>query len=411
MNIVCAPTGIVDIRHPGQGILDISNAGFEEILLDFSLCCSLGDLEKSEMEENELAELRATSKCNVEGFFAGCQNKKLASNVAYAPHLAWNTKRNDLNSLLLEFAIESIGICEEAGCQYLIVEPLVAGIAHGMEWQENQEFYLKLADAARNKNVMILLKNQCKNTNGHLVRGICSDGQEAAQWVDSLNEEVGGTFFGFCLDIGICNLCGQNMYEYICDLGDRVKAVIIRDNDGLNDTSMLPFTSVSHGQPKTDWLSVIRGLREIGFDGHLILKFTDTAAAFSPILRPQLMQLAKGVADYFKWQIEIENLLKKYNKIVLFGAGNMCRNYMKCYGEKYPPLFTCDNNQKMWGSKFCGLEIKSPESLKDIPSDCVIFICNVYYREIEKQLREMGIMNPIEFFNDEYMPSFYFDRI
>ena len=23
----------------------------------------------------------------------------------------------------------------------------------------------------------------------------------------------------------------------------------------------------------------------------------------------------------------------------------------------------------------------------------------------------MGIQNPIEFFNDEYMPSFYFDRL
>ena len=89
----------------------------------------------------------------------------------------------------------------------------------------------------------------------------------------------------------------------------------------------------------------------------------------------------------------------------------MCRNYMKCYGEKYPPLFTCDNNPNMWGKEFCGLEIKSPEVLKEISSDCAIFICNVYYREIEKQLRTMGIRNSIEFFNDEYMPSFHFDRI
>lgn len=86
----------------------------------------------------------------------------------------------------------------------------------------------------------------------------------------------------------------------------------------------------------------------------------------------------------------------------------MCKNYMTAYGETYPPLFTCDNNEKLWGSQVCGLEVKSPEALKDLPEESGIFICNIYYREIEQQLREMGIEN-IEFFNDEYMPSFYLD--
>ena len=89
----------------------------------------------------------------------------------------------------------------------------------------------------------------------------------------------------------------------------------------------------------------------------------------------------------------------------------MCRNYMKNYGEKYPPLFTCDNDSRLWGSTFCGLEVKSPHALKEVPEDCGIFICNIYYREIEEQLRKMGIEKNVEYFNDEYMPSFYFDRV
>ena len=120
---------------------------------------------------------------------------------------------------------------------------------------------------------------------------------------------------------------------------------------------------------------------------------------------------ARSVAEYFKWQIEIEQILKRYSAIVLFGAGNMCRNFIKCYGEKYAPLFTCDNNQVLWGTSFCGLEVKPPEALRSLPEGCAILICNIYYREIEKQLRQMGVGNPIEFFNDEYMPSFYFDRL
>ena len=83
---------------------------------------------------------------------------------------------------------------------------------------------------------------------------------------------------------------------------------------------------------------------------------------------------------------------------------------MKNYGEEYPPLYTCDNNPATWGQTFEGLEIKNPQELKNLPADCAIYICNVYYNEIEKQLREMGIENPIERYNDEYLPSMYTDR-
>lgn len=123
-----------------------------------------------------------------------------------------------------------------------------------------------------------------------------------------------------------------------------------------------------------------------------------------------MIPVYKEILDYFDLQINIEKDLKKYDRIVLFGAGNMCRNYMKCYGEKYPPLFTCDNNEKLWGTSFCGLEVKPPKALKKLPQGCVVLICNIYYREIERQLRELGVEN-IGFFNDEYMPSFYFDRL
>lgn len=257
----------------------------------------------------------------------------------------------------------------------------------------------------------ILFQNHCREVNGHFLRGEYSDALELAQQIDALNFETGTENYGACVDTGALNLCGQDMYEYICTLGNRTKAVIIRENDGQHDYAMLPFTSVANGQSQMDWLGVIRGLREIGFDGALVMEFGDTASAFSPLLRPQLLTLAKSIADYFKWQIEIENSLKKYKSIVLFGAGNMCRNYMKCYGQEYPPLFTCDNNSSRWGEMFCGLEVKSPNALKELPKESGIFICNIYYREIEQQLRDMGIENDIVYFNDEYMPSFYFDRL
>ncbi len=426
MNILCAPCGLISLERPQKGIADLASAGFEGILLDAAMCCPPQELEllgrhqnfpQKDQEEPKRKQLVRVSehpeelhyrfRCLVEQ----CGQDRLMTPIARAPYLERNTKRGDLKEVLLRLAEECIRSCGESGCGYLIVEPLSVGVERGEEWKFNREFYLALADEALKNHVVVLLQNQCHDLNGHLVRGLCSDGEEAATWIDSLNAAAGQDCFGFCMDVGACSLCGQDVQNFAVVMGSRIKAVVLRDCDGHYETSMLPFTCVNRGQPASDWLGLIRGLRETGFDGQLIMDFGTTAAAFSQFLQPQLLKFAGSVAKYFRWQISMKSILKKYSRRVLFGAGNMCRNFMKCYGQEFPPLFTCDNNKERWGQWFEGLEIKPPESLKELPSDCAIFLCNVYYREIEKQLREMEISNPVEYFNDEYMPSYYFDRL
>lgn len=417
MNISCSIKGIVDITRPRQGLGDMEKAGFTNLFLDLSVFASRYDLEnfgKPGWKKNgwnyvvESPEELKNALSNMQSIWSGMQ---LKSNIAMAPFLLRDTKRDDLNDLQKKLTEESILACGKIGCQYLIVRPLSAGIAKEDFWEINQEYYMQLAELAKENNVTLLLENQCQCFHGHFIRGICADGTEAAEWVDKLNEKAGEERFGFCYNVGTANLCGQNMYDFIQTVDSRIKAVMLSDCNGNQENAMMPFTAVNQGKSQTDWLNLIRGLRKIGFDGELILNASDTANAFSPILRPTFLQLAKATADYFKWQIEMENLLKKYPSRVLFGAGNMCRNYMKSYGKDYPPLFTCDNNSAIWCTELCGLEVKAPEALKNLPKDCAVFICNIYYREIQEQLREMGIENPIEFFNDEYMPDFYFDRL
>lgn len=430
MNIFYSPSGIVDYRHPIQGLRDMADAGLKQIFLDIGMYCSGKDLENygktaKTKSPDRVSPLRTpqTLLQQIQPVLEQCRQHCLSADYLRVPRLPWNTKRTELNPVLEQIAESAVYLCGRIGCRYLIVPPLFAGIEKGMEWQTNQAYYLRLAQVAREQHVILLLENQCRSYNGHLLRGNCSNGTDAAEWIDRLNAEAARQLhpadnvpaeptpiFGFCLDTGICTLCGQNMQDIITALGDRLKAVILRDCERHRESSLLPFTAAYKGQSSADWLGLIRGLRDIHFDGSLILDFEDTAAAFSPLLRPRLLPLARSVAGYFRWQIGIESLLKKYASIVLFGAGNMCRNYMKCYGDKYPPLFTCDNNRAVWGTEFCGLEVKPPASLKELPDNCGVFICNIYYREIEQQLRDMGIIN-IEFFNDEYMPSFHFDRL
>lgn len=410
METIINTSGIVDPVRPSQGFIDIQKSGFTGISVD--------------IEKN----FKLKSKQTIEGFFTdylyqtniffdSCKTildkiktEKISVCSMRSPTLPLDTKRTDLNKAQKLMAIDTITAASEINCRHVFVAPITHGIDKFDIWNENRKYYLSIAQTAKAKGVNILIENQCRNYNGQFMRGLFSDEIEVSGFVDEINQFVGEERFGFCMNVANCNLCGIDMHNFAATLGKRVKAVVISDCDGQNDMHLLPFTSAYHGN-QTDWLSLIRGLREAGFDGDIIFDISDTAKAFSPILRTQLLSLAKSVADYFKWQLEIELLLKKYDKRVLFGAGNMCRNYMKCYGDKYPPMFTCDNNSKMWGTDFCGLEVKTPDAIKDIPSDCAVFICNIYYREIEQQLRDMGITNPIEYFNDEYMPSFYFDRL
>ena len=421
MDISCSPLALVAPQFPTQGIADIAGAGFQGISLDIPLCCTPEELKRwrnippnhasSNPRTVRIMENPAALGDCFSAVLEQCREKGLNIPIARGAFLPRNARRGDLSGLLAQINEEAVRLCGKTGCRYLVVRPLFAGVPQEELWEVNRAYYLRLAEVARENQVMILLENQCRDLNGHLVRGLCAESGEAIGWVDRLNAETGAEQFGFCMDVGVCSLCGLGMRDFILDLGSRLKAIVLRDCDGQEETARLPFTCVGKNGPQTDWLNLIRGLRETGFDGQLIFDFSDTAAAFSPLLRPQLTQFAKAVADYFQWQIGIENILKKYPSRVLFGAGNMCRNYMKCYGEAYPPLFICANSPDRWGTEFCGLEVKPPESLRALPEDCAVFICNIYYREIEEQLREMGIKNPVEYFNDEYMPAFHFTRL
>lgn len=414
MDIICVPSGFIDLERPEKGLQALKDGGFDNILFDLAAVCPPSELENLG-ELKKLKEKKLNKRIKISGqperlqeslapLLNQCREQRIHISTVCAPCLFQNTKLENPTELLSRLAEESIKICGQAGCRQLIVRPVFTNGQGETEWETNRTYYLGLVDAARENNVTILLENQCRDVGGHLVRGTCTDADETAAWIDRLNEETGEERFAFCMDVGVCTLCGQDIREFVMTLGSCIRAVILRDCDGYRDTAMLPFTYVGYdGQSQTDWQRLICGLREICFDGSLIMHFGCTTAAYSHLFRPKLLSLAKMTADYFRWQISMEAVLKKYDKRVIFGAGNMCRNYMKYYGKEFPPLFTCDNDKNRWGEWFEGVEIRPPEALKELAPDCAIFICNIYYKEIEKQLHEMRICNPIEYFNDEYI--------
>ena len=420
MNLICNSRGIIDRLRPGARMKEIMAAGFNYSVYNAAAVCKITEFQdlkrKNFRREEDIYLTEQPEKlCEVmeSEILAGARSCGLEFPIAMSPYVSGKVPDRDVdNEVLKTLSVEMLKSAVAAGCERIVIHPLTAGIDVTKEREINLEFYSKLASVAENlgSDIHILLINKAKSVNGHLIRGFCAEPEEMCSAVDALNKSVGEKRFACCFDIGTATLCGQNLYEAMVPLGDRLEAVIVRDCDGVHDVAMLPYTACEEGQ-QTDWLFMIRALRKLDFDGDFIIDIADTYQSFLLRLRPAALNLAYEVGTFLVWQADMENLVKKYDKRVLFGAGNMCRAYMKDYGKDYPPLFTCDNNSGRWGETFEGLIIENPEKLKELPEDVAIFICNMYYDEIAEQLKGMGLKNPIEYFSDEYMSSFHMDRL
>lgn len=416
LKIACMTNPAVDPHRPNQGLTLFKETAFDGVVLDLKDYCSGQDIKQLGKKVVSIDVQRYEKVTDNPKLLwkYGFEEVRLAKEknidipVIVAPHKDRDTRREDLDEFLKEIAIESMQLCKDAGTRNVLIYPCSYDQA---DIEKVTKWYDSLVPTAKECGVKILVSNQCKNIYGHLVRGIFSDMAQFAQWIDTQNDKHGEGTFAICLDIGTTNICGQELQENIKALGNRIEMVLVRENNGVDDSSLLPYTCANKDMSTMDYMGLIRGLREIDFEGILILDMHDTVGAIPTKIRDGMVKLGKEFMDFLAWQIGMEKGLKKYSNRVLFGAGNMCRAYMKCYGEEYPPMFTCDNNAKIWGTEFCGLTVHSPEELTNLPEDCVIYICNMFYNEIKKQLVDMGVTNPIEFFNDEYLPSYHFNRI
>ena len=403
MQVVYQSSGVVDLWRPNSGLKKYVAAGLTSGVLDLTRLDWLFDTAKIKERRRyasgsvEMVLLDQPSEIDrlTRPYLERCKELEISLPLAIMPVCT------DYEECLEQYKIflkSCMGLCATYGISSIVIPPLQA------DWTINQPFYDEIVTGAQDNKLQILLTNQVRNYNGHYIRGVCCDAAEAADWIDRLNQLHENKCFGFLMDMRDCNICGQNMYEFAVVLGGRIKAVRVCDGDGQALSSLMPFSCASNRQSRVDWLSFFRGMRKVEFDGILMIDAADSIAVLSTLLKIDFLRYEKRIGEYLQFQIELERTVKKYASRVLFGAGNMCRNYMKCYGKEYPPLFTCDNNANLWETEFEGLVIKNPEELKNLPDDCAIFICNLYYEEIQEQIEAMGLKNPIEWFNDEYLP-------
>ncbi|MCI9546462.1 MAG: hypothetical protein HFH60_07245 [Lachnospiraceae bacterium] len=91
-----------------------------------------------------------------------------------------------------------------------------------------------------------------------------------------------------------------------------------------------------------------------------------------------------------------ENFVKNYagEKIICFGAGEQGKRAKRMLQDmKYEVAYFCDNAESKWGTLLDGVEVISPEKMRELyeSKGFRILITSIYCEEIKEQLKKMNI--------------------
>ncbi len=280
----------------------ISEAGFK--CIDFNIDIFLpGRL----IESGEFCELFDSDISTILEFFKpykeAAKKYDLEFFQAHAPFQLYVDGRDDINEKCYDVIEKTLAICDYLDCRFVVVHPPVLSWLHDKEYEmkTDLEYYRRCIPFVKKYNVVICLENMFRTVQRHITEASCSDVSEAIYYIDTLNGEAGGEYFGFCFDLGHMNLLGKNVKENLIKLGKRIKLLHIHDNDGIQDHHAIPFSySRNWGQNLvTDWNGFIEGLKAIGFTNDVDFEVGAGCTVVPKELRSAVLKYVYEIANYF----------------------------------------------------------------------------------------------------------------
>ena len=196
--------------------------------------------------------------------------------------------KDKINDYMIMVTKKTLAVCKFLGCPALVVHPFFGKDYH-KETEINLNIYRKLIPAAKEYGVTVCLENGYAEIETHCML------------IDKLNAEAGAKCFGYCLDIGHANNCGGLFKKYIVMLGDRLTCLHIHDNDGVNDSHMIPYTQTRGYKIKcTDYDGMLAGLREIGYRGNLSFEAFRGFEALPKEVESEALKLVSAIGRYWR---------------------------------------------------------------------------------------------------------------
>lgn len=128
----------------------------------------------------------------------------------------------------------------------------------GLSWRINLESVREILMEAKRHNLRIAIENG-PVTSQFLLKRI----EDFKKFYDDLGED--GSYIGITLDVGHA-ITNNQLYEMIKALHNKIVHTHLHDNDGREDLHL------GIGSGKIDWPRLIRSLKEIGYNGALVIE-------------------------------------------------------------------------------------------------------------------------------------------
>lgn len=159
---------------------------------------------------------------------------------------------------LLPKAIECTG---EAGGEICVIHP-----DNNKSPEENAEMYWQLLPIAKDCGVKIATENMWNWKQGepYSCFAACATGESFCKHLEIVNDD----FFVACLDIGHAEMqgSGTGAVNMIYDLGSKLQALHLHDNDRCHDSHQIPFSM------EIDFAAVVKALKDIDYSGWFTLE-------------------------------------------------------------------------------------------------------------------------------------------
>ena len=229
----------------------------------------------------------------------GAKEYHLDNYQAHAPFpsLMMDDAADPFNETMLAVMKKYLMLCDYINCRRLVIHPAFCDYKHRLtaeqEWEINMERYASLIPAAKKYGVMILLENMFISHNKRIYEAVCSDIPTTCRYIDELNALAGEKVFGFCLDTGHLLLLGKDIKDAMIQLGDRIEAFHIHDNDGITDQHLAPYMGVM------DWERFMQGLEAIQYRKTLSFETGSIANRYPKELYPQALRLLAETGRMF----------------------------------------------------------------------------------------------------------------
>ena len=218
----------------------------------------------------------------------------------HAPFPVWIKDMEEVNDYIFMALDKCFAVAEYLNCPAIVVHPVQRSTKE-KEWDTNMMIYRRLIPVIKKyKGVKICLENIFSRRPGRIIEGRLANAADACRMIDLLNEEAGGDYFGFCLDVGHANLTNRNIKEYVKELGSRLTILHIHDNNGFEDLHMIPYSYLSTGSSHVcDWQGFVEGLKEIGYKGVLAFETFRIFSAYPAPCREAALRLISSIGQYW----------------------------------------------------------------------------------------------------------------